>query len=108
MANREAVTSEEGWVRHVARWRQGGQTVAEYCREHGLGVGAMRYQLRRAPVADAPRVRLARVERTAPTAAAAPATAAVVIEVGATRVRVERGVDEATVTTVLAALGVRR
>ena len=70
-----------------------------------LAVGAMKYRIRREAVA--PTIRLARVERTASPPIEVPASA-VMIEVGAARVRVERGVDEATLATVLAALGVRR
>ncbi|MEZ4402405.1 MAG: hypothetical protein R3B06_20435 [Kofleriaceae bacterium] len=48
-------------------------------------------------------MRVARVERTAePTPT--PAASAIVIEVGRARVRVERGADVATLTTVLATL----
>ena len=105
MANAE--TDTETWRKHVARWRASGQTVPEYCREHGLAVSAMKYRIRREAVA--PTIRLARVKRMASTPIVAPApAAAVVIEVGLARVRVERGVDEATLATVLAALGVRR
>ena len=104
MANAE--TDTETWRKHVARWRASGQTVPEYCRENGLAVSTMRYRIRRE--AAAPTIRLARVKRMAsPIVAPAPA-AAVVIEVGAARVRVESGVDEATLSTVLAALGVGR
>ena len=108
MANSETATSAEAWQRHLQRWREGGQSVPDYCREHGLDVGAMRYQIRRAP-APAPAttaIRLARVVRAAvPVEATAPA---IVVEIGDARVRVERGVDAATLTTVFVALGVRR
>ncbi len=108
MANIDTAPSAEAWRRHVERWRESGQTVPEYCREHGLAVGAMRYQIRRAPAPAPMAIRLARVERAARPDAPPPAEPAVVIEVGSARVRVERGVDVATLTTVLVALGVRR
>lgn len=105
--------SSEAWRKHVARWREGGQSVPDYCREHGLVVGAMRYQIRRTPAATP--FRLARVERVTaspplPALLAAPpvVAGAVVIEFGAARIHVEPGVDPATLTTVLVALGVRR
>ena len=82
--------------------------MPEYCREHGLAVGAMRYQIRRAPAPAPMAIRLARVERAARPDAPPPAAPTVVIEVGPARIRVERGVDVATLTTVLVALGVRR
>ena len=106
MANIDTAPSAEAWRRHVERWRESGQTVPEYCGEHGLAVGAMRYQIRRSPAPMA--IRLARVERAARPDDPPPAEPAVVIEVGPARVRVERGVDVATLTTVLVALGVRR
>ena len=111
MANAEIEPSSEAWRRHVARWREGGQTVSEYCRQHGLALGAMRYQIRRAPASAPAPFRLARVERVVSPATTAPApapTPAIVIEIGAARIRVERGVDPTTLATVLAALGLGR
>lgn len=114
MTNARTEPSRETWRKHVAQWREGGQSVPEYCREHGLDVGAMRYQIRRAP-ASTP-FRVARVERvTAPAPLPAPPAAssgralaaAVVIEFGPARIHVESGVDPATLATVLAAFGVR-
>ena len=107
MGNFDTAPSADAWLRHVERWRESGQTVPEYCREHGLEVAAMRYQIRRAPTPPVTAIRLARVQRTAPTSSAPSADAAVVIEIGPARIRVERGVDAATLTTVLVALGVR-
>ena len=98
------------WQRHVTRWRAGHQTVPAYCAVHGLAVATMRYRIRRhATAVPAPAVRVARVERVpaAPVAAVAP-PAAIVIEVGRARVRVEAGADAATLATVLSALAVAR
>lgn len=109
MANIETAPSAEAWRKHIARWRDGGQAVPDYCREHGLDVGAMRYRIRRAPSPDAPVIRLARVERVervAPPRAASEG--AVVIEFGAVKIRVERGADAETLATVLGAVGMRR
>lgn len=102
MANFDTAPSAEAWLKHVARWREGGQSVPDYCRKHGLDIGAMRYQIRRAPAAT-PSIQLARVERVPPPSVAADG--GVVIELGPVRIRVERGVDAATLTTVLGALG---
>jgi hypothetical protein len=107
MANFDTAPSAEAWLRHVERWRESGLTVPAYCREHGLEVGAMRYQIRRAPQPPTTAIRLARVVRTAPTPVEPVSDAAVVIEIGPARIRVERGVDAATLTTVLVALGAR-
>lgn len=108
MANAETAPSAEAWLKHVARWREGEASVVEYCREHGLAISAMRYQIRKAPTVPTPRVRLARVRRDGIPAAPTSTSTAVVIEVGAARIRVERGVDAATLAAVMAALGVRR
>lgn len=98
------------WQRHVARWRAGRLTVPAYCEAHGLALAAMRYQIRRQPASVAT-VPLVRIER-ATDAVAAPAptagTGEIVIEVGRARVRVEAGVDGATLATVLTALGAVR
>ena len=107
MGNYDTAPSAEAWLRHVERWRESGQTVPDYCREHGLELGAMRYQIRRAPAPPPTAIRLARVERNTRPQAEPPADAAVVIEIGPARIRVERGVDAATLTTVLVALGAR-
>lgn len=106
MAHSETAPSAEAWETHVGRWRESGWSVPDYCREHGLEVSAMRYRIRRAPVVPPTAIRLARVERAARPPVEASG-AAVVIELGAARIRVERGVDVATLTTVLVALGVR-
>lgn len=107
MGNFDTAPSAEAWLRHVERWRESGQTVPAYCREHGLEVGALRYQIRRAPAPTTTAIRLARVVRTAPPAGEPPSGGAVVIEIGPAKIRVERGVDAATLTTVLVALGAR-
>ena len=106
MANFDTAPSAEAWLRHVERWREGGRTVPAYCRDHGLEVSAMRAQIRRAPTPSTTAIRLARVARTAPTVRPT-SDAAVVIEIGSARIRVERGVDAGTLTTVLVALGAR-
>ena len=66
--------------------------------------GAMRYRIRRAPSPEAAVIRLARVERVVAPSTAADA-AAVVIEFGPVKIRVERGVDAETLATVLGAVG---
>lgn len=108
MANSETAPSAEAWLKHVERWREGGRSVPDYCREHGLDVGAMRYQIRRAPTPPPmTAIRLARVVRTAAPAEVPPAPA-IVVEIGEARVHVEPGVDTATLTAVFVALGARR
>lgn len=98
------------WIKRVAAWRASGQTAAEYCERHGLGLSALRYWAQRArreagATAAAPPVRLARVVRTRPIAELAPVAPVVVIEVGGARVSVARGFDRATLATVLEVLG---
>jgi hypothetical protein len=96
------------WSKRVAAWRASGQTAAVYCEQHGLSVSSLRYwaQDKRERPAAATTVRLARVERVAADPPVlSTISPAVVIEIGGARIRVERGVDAATVATVLAALG---
>jgi len=101
------------WKKRVAAWRASGQTAAEYSKQHGLTLSSLQrwsHRLRGEALEPAPpaAVRLARVERVAAvsTEPAAAATApGIVIELCGARLRVERGVDAATVATVLAALG---
>jgi hypothetical protein len=107
MANFDTAPSAEAWLRHVERWRESGQTVPEYCRDHGLMPGAMRYQIRRVRQPPTTAIRLARVVRTAPRPVEPTNDSAVVIEIGPARIRVGRGVDPATLTAVLLALGAR-
>lgn len=100
------------WKKHVAAWRASGETAAASCEQHGLGLSALRYWTRKAgreAVAAADKIRLARVERVAASEAStdAVATAAVVIEVGGARVRVERGVDLDTLAAVIELMGVQ-
>jgi hypothetical protein len=68
----------------------------------------MRYQIRRAPAPPAAPLRLARVQREARLSVSVANGRAVVVEIGTARVRVEPGVDAATLEMVLAALGARR
>ena len=35
--------TEEEWNRHLAAWRDSGQSTPSYCEAHGLKVSAMRY-----------------------------------------------------------------
>lgn len=101
------------WKKRVAAWRASGQTAAEYSKQHGLTLSALQrwsHRLRGEAQEPAPpaAVRLARVERVAAVStepAAAATVPGILIELGGARVRVERGVDAATVAVVLAALG---
>jgi hypothetical protein len=95
------------WQRHVTRWRAGHQTVPAYCAAHGLPVATMLYQIRRHATPATPAVRVARVERVPASPVPTP-SAAIVIEVGRARVRVEAGADAATLATVLSAPAVAR
>ena len=99
------------WKKRVAAWRASGQTAAEYCELHSLTLSSLRHWSHRlgrvAPVTpSSSTVRLARVERVATESTSPPLTSpAVLIDIGSAHVRVERGVDAATVAAVLAALG---
>jgi transposase-like protein len=92
----------------VAAWRASGQTVAEYCERHGVKPSELRYWVKGAPrsvATTAAPVRFARVERAVAESPPVSPPAAIVIEVGAARVRVERGIDARTLAIVLEVLG---
>jgi transposase-like protein len=104
------------WAKRVAGWRASGQTAAEYCKQHGLGLSALRHwshRLRREEGGVA-EVRMARVvvapaEKTSATERAeglSAARSALVLEVRGARITVEAGFDRATLAKVLELLGV--
>ena len=109
-----AMADARTWAKRVAGWRASGQTAAEYCEQHGLGLSALRHwsqRLRREEEAgDATPVRLARVVTRPETAAgseASPASrSALALEVRGVRITVEAGFDHATLADVLGLLGV--
>lgn len=93
------------WAKRVAAWRESGQSADAYAEGRGFAGATLRWwssRLGRHGTEAPPReVRLARVVRST-----APSTPqGVIIEIGGARVLVPPGVDAATLTTVLAALG---
>jgi hypothetical protein len=95
----------QAWAKRVAAWRESGQSADAYAAGRGFAGATLRWwssRLGRREVEGPPReVRLARVVRSP----APSATQGVIIEIAGARVLVPPGVDAATLTTVLAALG---
>jgi hypothetical protein len=93
------------WAKRVAAWRESGQSADAYATGRGFAGATLRWWSSRlgrsAPDVPLREVRLARVVRSS----APSAAQGVVIEIGSARILVPPGVDAATLTTVLAALG---
>jgi transposase len=106
------------WQKRVERWQASGETAEAFSAREGFAASTLRWwssKLRREPagVRAAPRtvgmVQLIRVPAAVEAPRARASAAPVVIELldQRARITVEAGVEAATLTTVLAALGVR-
>jgi hypothetical protein len=97
-------TTEQKWAARVTEWRASGLTALACCEGKPFKPGGLRYWssvLGRRNTAQ--QVRIARVVRTSE---AVPSTdTPIVIEVGAMRVAIRRGVDVEALRVVLSALG---
>jgi len=114
------------WAKRVAAWRKSGLTSVEFCAGHEFSAGGLRhwaYRLAHEPQ-RASTIRIARVLRapreaglvlpgrgasscTTVDAAVPTGDPVVAIELGSARVFVGRGVDHATLATVVDVLGPR-
>ena len=102
------MASRSEWVARVSEWRRSGVTAAEFCAGRGFAASTLRWyssQIGPLPVKPA-RFAMVQVTRERPGAAAASGRD-IVIEAGGVRVHVPVGVDEATLASVVRALGVR-
>jgi hypothetical protein len=97
------MTTEEKWKERVDGWRASGQTAAEYSEGKPFKAGGLRYWSSRLGRARADRIRIARVVRTSE--AVLKVDTPIVIEVGALRLAVRRGVDQEALRVVLGVLG---
>ncbi len=101
------MTKREEWVARVREWKASGETSAAFAEGKPYTGSGLRYwasRLAREAAGGGTRVRVARVVRVGrPRRAAAP-DPSVVVEVGAARITVRPGFDEATLAAVLAAL----
>ena len=91
------------WSARVAAWRASDQTAAEFCSRRDYAPATLRWwssRLGRSPEGAAPLAR-PRIARVVLAPSAASSSAPVVVEVGAARVTVERGVDRETLALVL-------
>ena len=91
------------WSKRVAAWRASGQTGAEFCARRGYVTGTLYWWSSRLGrsgecAAKPTGVRMARVVRSP---SRPPASASIVVDLGAARVTVDRGVDRATLELVL-------
>jgi transposase len=98
--------TEEKWKERVADWRASGLTAEEYCTGKSFKAGGLRWWSSRLNRIKPDRIRIARVVRTSE--AAPKVDTAIVIELGAVRLAVRRGVDQETLRVVLGAIGAGR
>jgi transposase-like protein len=103
---------EAFWRRQINDWAQGGQTIAAFCREHGLTESA--FHLWRRELGLKTRRRQSgrnkshsSAPRLVPITVAAMPTSALTLEVNGATLHIESGVDEVLLHTVLNALKLR-
>jgi transposase len=99
------------WTERVQQWRASGMTAGQFCAEKDftkVNLYLWASKLRRA-VAPKDEVRMARVVRTRPPKAGVreETLSMLMIEMGSTRLFVPRGVDRATLETVIHVLEAR-
>lgn len=110
----EASTTIETWMERVGAWRASGERAEAFSRREGYAASTLRWwanklkrELEPPPMSE---VRLARVIRSEPTSASAPATSgrSITLELGqhGIRIAVEAGADRATLAMVLDVLGI--
>jgi len=96
-----AETTQEYWRRWIAAQEASGESVRQFCREHGLGEPSF-YTWRRRLRESEP-VRFALVETRGVNPAAGPAELELVLATGE-RLRIGAGVDAGTLRTVVETL----
>jgi hypothetical protein len=104
MTTSTATTNESLWAERVRAWRASGEPVAHFVRGRGDSASALRaWAQRLGPTEPSPR--FLRVVPSKPTPTPTPGAPALVLEVGAVRVRVAPGFDPALLADVVRALG---
>jgi hypothetical protein len=104
MTTSTATTNESLWAERVRAWRASGEPVAQFVRGRGYSASALRSWAQRLGPAE-PSPRFLRVVPSKPAPAPVAAAPALVLEVGAVRVRVAPGFDPALLSEVVRALG---
>ena len=96
------------WAERVSAWRASGLTADEFAEGRGFAGASLRWWSSRLRQTARPEagIRLTRVTRVARVEGPV-SSPPILIEVGAARIAVPRGVDRATLESVLMALGVR-
>ena len=103
---RSRAEREAFWRRKFDDWRQSGQTITAFCREHGLTESAFHLwkrelRLQKKPGHSTTNVRRPLAPRLVPVSIAALPTSALTLEVHGATLRIEPGADEALLRTVL-------
>ena len=105
------VERESFWRRQISDWAQGGQTISGFCRERGLTESAFHLWKRQLGLKTSRRhtgrtKSHASAPRLVPITVDTLSTSALTLEVNGAVLRVESGVDEVLLRTVLNALKV--
>jgi len=99
-----SASNESVWAERVRSWRSSGETGMAFARAHGFTHSALRYWATR--LARERRVVQPAMVRLVPrSVGAATQSAELVVEIGASRIRVSRGFDPEMLTAVARALG---
>lgn len=109
MAKRPRLSKAEReafWRLQFNDWRQSGQTITAFCREHGLTESAFHLwkrelRLQRKPGHSTNNVRQPSAPRLLPVSVAALPTSALTLEVHGATLRIEPGADETLLRAVL-------
>ena len=100
---------EAFWRRQFDDWQQSGQTITAFCREHGLTESAFHLwkrnlRLQKKLGHSTTNARRPSASRLVPVSLAALPTSTLTLEVHGATLRIEPGVDDALLRTVLNAL----
>lgn len=102
------MTTEEKWAERIRAWKTSGLTARVFCADKDFTAGTLQYYASRLGLSGRGGLRLARVVRKATPVlqvTVEPSDTPLVIEAGAFRVSVRRGVDRELLRDVLSALG---
>jgi transposase len=101
------MADQETWAKRVAEWKASGLSSPAFCQGKDFTPGGLRYMAHRLGVGRSPRPqrpRIAKVVRVEAARPAEPSPVPVVVELGAARIEVRRGIDRATLAAVVEVL----